>query len=352
MAGGIGSRFWPLSRNDRPKQFIDILGTGKTFIRQTYERISALVPPENVIVVTSDSYREQVLEQLPEVRPENVLCEPLRRNTAPCIAYASYRIQKENPRATVIVTPSDHLVLDRPEFERILRESADFAAGRDALVTIGIRPSRPETGYGYIQIDNEVPAEGDICKVKLFTEKPNAEVARAFVESGDFLWNAGVFVWSLPSIIRALRRYVPEINNIFAAGMEFYGTPGEKDYIDRIYPECRNVSVDYGILEKADNVYVCRADFGWSDIGTWGSLFAHSARDECGNAADPEQVLAYDTAGTLVRLPEGKLAVVEGLKDYIVVDNGDALLICRRENEQFIRIIVDDLKKAKKDRFL
>lgn len=287
MAGGIGSRFWPLSKNRMPKQFLDVLGTGKSFIRSTFERFRPLVPVENFLVVTSESYKELVLSHLPELRPEQVLAEPVRRNTAPCIAYAARRIAAENPEADMVVTPADHLITGEAEFQRIVREGLGFVSGSDKLMTIGIKPSRPETGYGYIQVDASPRSETagtEICKVKTFTEKPNVEMARVFVESGEFFWNSGIFVWSVAGILRALGTYLPEIDAAFAGGREKYGTPQEQAFVDAVYPACDNISIDYGVMEKSPEVYVRCGDFGWSDIGTWGSLYQHAVRDENGNA--------------------------------------------------------------------
>lgn len=352
MAGGVGSRFWPLSRTGKPKQFIDVLGTGKTFIRQTFERLSERIPPENFFVVTSDLYRNLVREQLPEINPENILCEPLRRNTATCIAYASYRIHTQNPDAMVVVTPADHLIMDQPEFGRVIERCEDFASQNDILMTIGIKPNRPETGYGYIQIDSRKEIKDHIYKVKLFTEKPNPELAKTFLKSGDFFWNSGIFIWRVKSILSALEQYTPETYRLFDSGKAYYGTPREQEFIDRIYPECENISIDYGVMEKADNVYVCCADFGWSDIGTWGSLFIHSEKHEGENVYAGDNVMTYHTRRTIIKTDPHKLAVVEGLEDYIVVDSDDILLICRKSSEQSIREMVEDIKKKKKDEFL
>lgn len=348
MAGGIGSRFWPLSKNRRPKQFLDILGTGKSFIRSTFERILPIVPAENILVVTSAQYKEQVLEHLPELKPEQVLTEPVRRNTAPCIAYAAYRIAAANPQANMIVAPSDHLITGEAEFQSIVREGLAFVEGSNRLMTIGIKPSRPETGYGYIQVDTTPLPETagtSICKVKTFTEKPDLEMAKVFVESGEFFWNSGIFIWSVAGILHALERYLPEMAARFAAGHSDYGTASEQPFIDAIYPSCENISIDYGVMEKSQEVYVRCGDFGWSDIGTWGSLYQHALQDEHRNVTGRGgHVLAYDTTGTIISIPEGKVAVVEGLEDYLVVEQENTLLICRRSSEQNIRNYVEDVK--------
>lgn len=348
MAGGIGSRFWPLSRNRMPKQFLDILGTGKSFIRSTFERFVPIVPAGNFLVVTSEQYKSLVLEHLPELRPDQVLTEPVRRNTAPCIAYAASRIAAADPEANMVVSPSDHLITGEADFQSVVREGLDFVAGTDKLLTIGIKPSRPETGYGYIQVDTAGGSEGGggaIGKVKTFTEKPNLEMARIFVESGEFFWNSGIFVWSVSGILKAMRTYLPEVEAAFAAGRDRYGTSAEQPFVDSIYPACENISVDYGVMEKSPDVYVRCGDFGWSDIGTWGSLYQHAVRDGQGNAVGGGgEVLTYGTSGTVIHVPAGKIAVVEGLEDYLVVERDDALLICRRENEQHIRNYVEDVK--------
>ncbi len=352
MAGGIGSRFWPISRRTRPKQFLDILGTGKSFIRHTYERFAAAIPPENFLVVTNGCYRDLVLEHIPEIAPEQVLCEPVGRNTAPCIAYAAWRLKTVAPGATMIVTPSDHLILDEEEFRRVIGEGAEFVEREEAIMTIGIRPNRPDTGYGYIQIDNlSQQANPAMYKVKTFTEKPNLELAKVFVESGEFFWNSGIFIWKTDTIMRCLDEFLPDLQQMFASIALFYGRPEESEYIGRIYPECRNISIDFGVMEKARNVYVRCSDFGWSDVGTWGSLYTHSPKDEAGNVQSAECML-YDTKGCIVKTAPDKLTVIEGLEDYIVVDSGDVLMICPKANEQNIKKFIDDAKFKTGDRFI
>lgn len=346
MAGGIGARFWPLSRVGEPKQFLDILGTGRSFIRATFDRFTPIVPTENFLIVTSSAYKDLVMEHLPEISENQVLCEPLRRNTAPCIAYASYRIRKNCPDANIVVTPADHLVLQEREFQDIIEQGLDFVEGTDRLLTIGIKPSRPETGYGYIQHEHTaMPEEAKIFSVRTFTEKPNAELAKAFVDSGDFLWNSGIFIWSLGAIVRAFEQHLPQIASSFASGADIYGTDGEREFIDKLYPQCENISIDYGIMEKANMVYVRSGDFGWSDIGTWGSLYQNAGKDEFGNAVPcGQQVLRYNTTNTIINIPQDKVAVVEGLDGYLVVQRKDILLITKLENEQNIRNFVDDVK--------
>lgn len=345
MAGGVGSRFWPLSKTKCPKQFLDILGTGKSFIRSTFERFLPLIPAENFLVVTSDIYRDLVLEHLPELRADQVLCEPVRRNTAPCIAYASYRIKAMNPKANIIVTPSDHLILNEVEFRNIVSQGIEFVSKSTNLLTIGIKPSRPETGYGYIQVDTQGHSGmKSICKVRTFTEKPNLEMAKVFMDSGEFFWNSGIFIWSVTGIVQALNRYLPEVSEHFASGQDVYGTPAEQAFIDELYPRCENISIDYGVMEKADNVYVRCGDFGWSDIGTWGSLYQHATKDCEGNAVTSGDVLTYNTKNSIISLPAGRVAVVEGLDGYLVAEKDGTLLICKLEGEQNIRNYVEDVR--------
>lgn len=344
MAGGVGARFWPLSRTSLPKQFLDIMGTGCSFIRATFERFSSLVPIENFLVVTSEKYSALVLEHIPELKPSQVLCEPLRRNTAPCMAYASYKILKQCPDANIVVTPADHLVLDTTEFRRIIAQGLEFVDGNEKLLTIGIDPTRAETGYGYIQHNKDVTEDG-IMKVKTFTEKPNKELAEAFVKSGEFLWNSGIFLWSLKAIIYALEKYLPQIARNFEKGMPYYFTDEEKAFIDNLYPQCENISIDYGVMEKANEVYVAKGKFGWSDIGTWGSIYQNTqTKDEDENCIIEGKAITYNTKGSIISVPKGKIAVVEGLEDYLVVDEEDVLLITKISNEQNIRNYVDDVK--------
>lgn len=340
MAGGIGTRFWPLSRENRPKQFLDILGTGKSFIRHTFERFLPLIPAERFRVVTNRRYRSMVLEHLPELKPEQVLCEPIGRNTAPCIAYAAYSLLKSDPEARMVVTPSDHLVLQEEAFRTIIGECIDFTREHDALMTVGIRPTRPETGYGYIQrSDNE-----RISKVKCFTEKPNLELAQTFVHCGEFFWNSGIFVWKARDIAAALEQHQPDIASLFRSITPAYGTPDEEAAIERVFSECRGISIDYGVMEKAENAYVRCGDFGWSDLGTWGSLYQQARKDRYANAKPQEGCYTYDTRSCIVSLPKGKVAVIDGLKDYIVVDTEDVLMICPRTDEQHIKKYIDEVK--------
>ena len=348
MAGGVGARFWPKSRQLMPKQFLDILGTGKSFIRHTYERFVELVPPENFLVVTNRKYKDLVLEHLPELRPEQVLCEPIGRNTAPCIAYAAYTLQTKNPEAEMIVTPSDHLILNETDFRAIISECLDFAVGHDALLTVGIKPTRPDTGYGYIQVSDTQP----LSKVKCFTEKPNLELAQTFLQCGEFFWNSGIFIWKVNTIIKAFERYLPEHHTLFSSMQQALGTAEELAVIEKIFAECRAISIDYGVMEKADNVYVRCGEFGWSDVGTWGSVYQHSRKDRYANAIPAEGCYLYDTRSSIVSLPKDKIAVISGLKEYIVVDTDDVLMICPRADEQNIKKFIDEVKFHKGDKHI
>ncbi len=352
MAGGIGSRFWPISKTNHPKQFIDILGTGKTLIQQTYERFKKICPPENIYVVTNEIYRPLVNEQIPDLSNAQVLGEPLAKNTAPCVAYASHKIFALNPDAILTVAPSDHLILNEEEFCRQIETALNTAQTNDSLITLGIKPTRPDTGYGYIQFNEHNSSEG-LSKVKTFTEKPNIELAKTFIQSGDFLWNAGIFVWSVKSILSAFGKHLPDINEIFAEGQNLYNTPQEQAFIKKAYSHCPNISIDYGIMEKASNVYVYAADFGWSDLGTWGSLYTVMDKDYVGNAVVyPENVMMYDSSNCIINTSPDKLIVIEGLHDFIVVDTNDTLLICHKSNEQQIKQFVADVKIKKGERYI
>ena len=347
MAGGIGSRFWPLSKTKKPKQFLDILGTGRTLLQQTYDRFIKLMPPEQIFIVSNLEYKELIVDQLPALPQENILLEPLRRNTAPCIDYANFRIHRKNPEARVVVAPSDHLILKEQEFLRLVRQSFDFVASNEALLTMGIVPSRPETGYGYIQsIGKKVKGyEGTgLRKVKTFTEKPDLELAEVFLSSGDFYWNAGIFFWSLNTIMKSFEAHLPEIHNLFKEGVEIYGTDQEEDFIKQTYGNCRNISIDYGVMEKADNVYMLISDFGWSDLGTWGSLYEQLLNNEQQNSVTGKHVFMYESSGNIVNVQDDMLVVLQGLEDYIVVQNENIILVCKREDEQKIKQYVNDIK--------
>ena len=346
MAGGIGSRFWPLSKDNCPKQFLDILGTGKSFIRSTYERFSPVIPDENVLVVTNAAYKHLVLEHLPMLKPDQVLCEPARRNTAPCIAYACYRIQSQCDDANIVVTPSDHLVTNETEFQRIIRLGFDFLTQhQQALMTIGIKPSRPETGYGYIQVEkSEVRSQkSEVEGVTCFKEKPDYDTAVQFLKEGNYFWNSGIFLWTLQGIMDAFKRDLPDMVALFDEGKGKFGTDAEQDFINKKFLDCQNISIDYGIMEKSPDTYTIPADFGWSDIGTWGSLFTHAKKDDNGNALRGK-VVSVDNKNTIINVEEGTEAVVEGLEDYLVAYRDHSLLVCKLHDEQQIKIWIEGLK--------
>ena len=353
MAGGVGSRFWPLSRRDKPKQFLDILGKGETLIQQTFRRFKATCPEENIFIVTNADHKNLVIEQL-GIDPSRVLGEPFRRNTAPCLAYGTFRILKENPDAVIAVTPADHLIVKEDKFREELQNCFDFAKGNDALITLGIKPDRPETGYGYIQADQKKPVKGygNLLKVKTFTEKPDIDLAKVFLESGDFYWNSGIFIWNIKSILAAFEKHLPDTYSVFDEGRNIFGTKQEKSFIGKIYTECRSISIDYGIMEKADNVYVMCTDIGWSDLGTWSSLYEHSEVDKKGNALVRGDVFSFDNKGNIFNISPGKIAVLQGLKDFIVIDSDDVLLIVNKEEEQNIRQYLEEVKKSTKEKFL
>lgn len=352
MAGGVGSRFWPLSRRERPKQFLDILGKGETLLQQTFKRFSPVCSKENIYVVTSSEHRDLVAQQI-DIDQANILAEPFRRNTAPCLAYGTFRILKENPDAVITVTPADHLIIKEDKFCEVIKKSFEFAEKNNALLTLGIKPDRPETGYGYIQADRKKSVTGisNLLKVKTFTEKPDIELAKVFLESGDFYWNSGIFIWNIKSIISAFEKYLPEMFSSFEEGKDLFGTKQETKFISKTYAVCRNISIDYGIMEKADNVYVMCTDIGWSDLGTWSSLYEHSAVDRKGNSKVRGEVFSYESRGNIFNIAPGKIAVIQGLKDYIVVDSEDVLLIVRKEEEQNIKNYLDDVKTATGEKF-
>jgi mannose-1-phosphate guanylyltransferase len=353
MAGGVGSRFWPLSRQDKPKQFLDILGTGTTLIRQTFLRVTKFCPQENVYVVTSTQYRNQVIELLPEVPVDQILLEPMRRNTAPCIAFANHKIAQKNPNALVVVAPSDHLILDENKFVETVQSALHFAEQNDALLTIGIKPSRPETGYGYIQISKPVDKKtSNLYKVKTFTEKPTLEMAKVLLETGEFFWNSGVFIWSLKSINKAFEKYLPEVNRLFYESSHHFSTPMEESVVTGLYSECKNISIDYGVMEKADNVYVICSEFGWSDLGTWGSLYQNGLKNSDGNVISGGKVFTYEVTDSIVKIPNEKLLVAQGLKDYIIVESDNILLICTKENEQEIKKYLNDVLSEMGEKYI
>jgi mannose-1-phosphate guanylyltransferase len=351
MAGGIGSRFWPMSRSNFPKQFLDILNSGQTLIQATFIRYNKLVPAENIYIITSREYVKNVKDQLPELPPENILAEPSRKNTAPCIAYIAFKLFQRDPEALMIAAPADNLISDVDHFVTTATKAFEFVDSINALVTIGIKPTYPNTGYGYIQHDAPEVAPG-VHKVKTFTEKPNLELAKTFLASGDFLWNAGIFTWKVRNVLTAFEKFLPEMYDVFAAEKDKFNTPDEEEAIENIYPQCTNISIDFGIMENADNVYVIPATFSWSDLGTWNSAWENMNKDKNKNAIAGDHVMVIDAKNTVVHVPDNKLVVVQGLEDFIVVDTKDVLLICRKEKEQDIKEYVAEVKRHKGDKFL
>lgn len=345
MAGGIGSRFWPMSRTAFPKQFHDVLGIGRSLLQMTFDRLNKIAPSSNILVVTNAKYRDLVLEQLPELKPDQVLCEPFMRNTAPCIAYANYHIASKCKNASIVVAPSDHLILNEDDFVQTIHRAIDRTTNSSNLITLGIKPSRPDTGYGYIQFDEPKDSVHQTIKeVKTFTEKPSLELAEQFIESGDFYWNSGIFVWSLKNIQASFEKHLPDMDALFKGFSNDFGTDKEDQAIEEIYSQSENISIDYGIMEKAENVEVVLSDFGWSDLGTWGSLYENMDKDDLGNAMTTDHVHTYDSENNLIHTPEDKLVVLQGVEDCIIVDTGKVLMICKREEEQKIKTIVNDLK--------
>lgn len=352
MCGGIGSRFWPYSRSSRPKQFIDFLGTGRTLLQMSFDRILPLVPKENVLIVTNEQYAPLVREQLPELAESQILLEPARRNTAPCIAWAAYHIAAIDPEASIIVAPSDHLITRENIFVDSLERGFRFVETHDALLTLGIRPSRPGTGYGYIQVGQPVDGVDGICKVKTFTEKPKLELAQVFVESGEFFWNSGIFLWSAKNIIRELGLHAPNVAAAFEKGIDAFGTPAERSFIEQNFPGCLSISIDFAVMEKSQCVYVECVDFGWNDLGTWSALYDNSPKNRDGNVTQNCNVLAYNSSGNIFAVNGEKLIVADGLKNYIVADAGDVLLICPKAEEQRIKQMVNDAHLAFGEKYL
>ncbi len=350
MAGGVGSRFWPKSRNHFPKQFIDILGIGKSLLQLTYERFEKICPTENIFVLSNQQYLGLIQEQLKGIAVNNILLEPSRNNTAPCIAYASYKILKNNLDANIVVAPSDHLILKETEFLDKITQALDYTATNDALVTLGISPTRPDTGYGYINFEKE--GIDGVHKLECFLEKPVLEKAMEYLRSGDYLWNAGIFIWSAQSIQKAFQKYAPEIHELFMQGDAVYNTSSEVPFIAEYYPKSPNISIDYAILEKANNVYTIPVDIGWSDLGTWVSLHEVSEKDDSNNALSVENLHIEETENCIIHLPKGKAAVIKGLKDFIVVDDGEVLLIYPKVNEQEIKPVAAKMVAAFGDEYL
>jgi len=351
MAGGIGSRFWPMSRTDYPKQFLDILNTGRTLIQSTFDRFVQFIPVENIYIVTAENYKEIVKKQLPELNEANILCEPSRKNTAPCIAYISYKLSTLNPNANLICAPADHLITDHDAFRKTCMDALHFTSHIKALLTLGIKPTNPNTGYGYIQHE-QFAVSDNIYKVKTFTEKPDRELAKTFVASGDFLWNAGIFVWQVKNIIGAFEKLLPEMHEVFDTEKINFNTEKEAEAIERIYPQCINISIDYGIMEKADNVYVIPSSFGWSDLGTWASAYDTLEKDYLDNAVAGNNVVIIDATKNMVHVDNKKLVLLQGLEDFVIVDTKDVLMICKKNKEQEIKEYVAEIKRSKGDKYL
>ena len=351
MAGGIGSRFWPGSRVARPKQFLDILGVGKSLIRLTFERFLKLCPAENIFIVTNGIYKDLVKEHLPELSDNQILCEPSRNNTGPCVAYTAFKLFNLDPAANFIVAPSDHIILKEDVFVEKLQQALSFTDQEDALCTLGIAPTRPDIGYGYINFSTEETQEG-IHKVIEFKEKPDAKTAESYCESGTYLWNAGIFIWKAKNVLQAFKAYAPKIHEILAAGEADYNTPNEQSFIDKAYPTTPSISVDYAIMENAQNIYTIPADIGWSDLGTWASLHAESDKDEDGNVMNGNKIMTFDTYNSLIRVPKDKLVVIKGLDDFMVIDEGDVLLIYPKSKEQEIKAITKEIEEKNGKDFL
>ena len=339
MAGGVGSRFWPMSTAECPKQFIDVLGIGKSLLQLTVERFGNIISPENIWVVTNRSYADIVAKQLPDMPRENILCEPCRRNTAPCIAYISWRIKSKDPKANIVVTPSDHIVTNTVEFQRVISACMKFTSDTDAIVTLGMKPNRPETGYGYIQANMAANSlrNKEVYRVDSFREKPDLATAEKYIKQSNYFWNAGILIWNVNTIVNAFRMYQPTMSKIFESMLPYYGTEREQELIDQRFPECESISVDYAIMEKAEEIFVCPADFGWSDLGTWGSLHLQSHKDLYGNACIGENINMFESHNCIVHTVQEKKVVIQGLDGYIVAENDDTLLICKLSEEQRIK---------------
>ena len=343
MAGGVGSRFWPLSTSECPKQFIDVLGVGKSLLQLTIDRFHGICKPENMWIVTNKMYVDKIKEQAPQIPVTNILCEPCRRNTAPCIAYVSWRIKSQSPKANIVVTPSDHIVTNIPEFQRVVTNSLKFTSETDAIVTLGIKPSRPETGYGYIQADLSAASlsNKELFRVNSFREKPDSATAQQYVKKNFYFWNAGIFIWNVNTIVNAFRVYQTSLAKIFESLMPVYGTAEEQAAIDRLFPECENISVDYAIMEKAEEIFVHPADFGWSDLGTWGSLQQQAQHDLYGNSSIGPDIKLFDSSNCIVHTTGEKKVIIQGLDGYVVAEHNNTLLICKLSEEQRIKQFID-----------
>lgn len=344
MAGGVGSRFWPMSTPEKPKQFIDILGVGRSLLQLTYDRFKDQCSDNHIWILTNKRYFDVVREQLPEIPVENILLEPCRRNTAPCIAYASWRIKAMDAHANIVVTPSDHIVVDVAEFKRVISMCLQFTSETDAIVTLGMKPSRPETGYGYIQANMSFssPRNKEIFRVDTFHEKPDIEKAKQYIKQSNYFWNAGIFVWNVSTIVNAFRVYQPSLNRIFESMLPYFGTPKEQEFIDTRYQECDSISVDYAIMEKVEEIFVCPANFGWSDLGTWGSLLINTKKDLYGNGRIGENIEMYDSHNCIIHTTQEKKVVIQGLDGYIVAEKDGVLLVCKLSEEQRIKQFSDE----------
>ncbi|MEP6683119.1 MAG: mannose-1-phosphate guanylyltransferase [Parafilimonas sp.] len=351
LAGGLGTRFWPKSRASFPKQFLDILGTGETLIQSAYKRYGSFILPENIFIITSTDYVDIIKEQLPGINADNILAEPSRKNTAPCVAYMAQKLLKKDPEAAFVVAPSDHVVTDLETFKQLSLKGLNFAKETGAFVTLGIKPTYPNTGYGYIQYDTASSKDEIVFKVKTFTEKPDLELAKTFLVSGEFLWNAGIFMWSAKNIMQAFEQFQPEMFELFVSEKDNFNTDEEKFALERIYPLCVSISIDYAIMEKANNVFVIPAEFGWSDLGTWNSAYTNLDKDEHGNSATTNNIITFDSVNNMISAPEEKLLVLQGLEDFIIVDTEDVLLICKKEKEQHVKEFLSEVKKRKGDKF-
>jgi mannose-1-phosphate guanylyltransferase len=349
MAGGVGTRFWPLSREAHPKQFLDILGFGESLLQMTYRRFASILPEENILIVTNEAYRDLIKEQIPSITDQQILGEPTAKNTAPCIAYAMYKVQAQNPDANCVVAPSDHLILDESGFKDQISKGLDFVANSDGILTLGIKPSRPDTGYGYIRYNTE--EHSDIRTVLKFTEKPDAATASEFIASGDYLWNAGIFLWNVEKIISAFESNLPEMAQLFASGKEQYNTNAEQAFIDEIYPKCENISIDYGVIEKAKSVFVLPSEFGWSDLGTWKSLFEEAEKTEHNNVVIGENITIRNAVDSLIVNNTEKLIIVEGSNNMVIVNTKDAILICSKDKEQEVKSLVSEIKKEHQGKY-
>lgn len=349
MAGGSGTRFWPYSRDAKPKQFLDVLDTGRSLLQMTFDRFLEITTADKIWVVSNEKYEQLIHEQLPELGKHQVLLETEKRNTAPCIAYASYKIMKEDPNAVLVVSPSDHAIFKEKEFQDVISTSVESASKEEKLITIGIRPNRPETGYGYIQYISDPGAT--VKKVKTFTEKPETDLAVKFIESGDFLWNSGIFIWSIDSIIKAFEKHEEEIASIFASGLSEYYTDSEQAFVKKAYSQCKNISIDYAIMEKAENVFVVPGEFGWSDLGSWNALHEIKDKDDNDNVTEG-MVMSYDSKNNYIKGNKEKITVIQGCEGFLIADFEDVLLVCKKEDSSLFRDFITDVKAEKGEKFV